>query len=90
MNSSQRSEVAATTWTFAALLGLTVLSYLASRSEHGAGEATPILFGSAFVKLGLIAWIFMELGAGRGRWLGLALALFGLTLAALLLVLPPG
>jgi hypothetical protein len=89
MNAPHRQSAAAATWTFAALLGLTVLSYVASRSEHGAGEATPILFGAAFVKLGLIAWIFMELGAGRGRWLGLALALFALTLAALLLVLPP-
>lgn len=70
------------TWTWAALLLLTVLGFFVSETGHGATAAAFIL-GAAGVKSGLVGWQFMEMRSAHLVW---RLALFSLLTGILGLV----
>ncbi len=72
----------ANTWTWAALLLLTVLGFSVSEAAHGTSAAAFIL-GAASVKSGLVGWRFMELRSAHLVW---RLALFTLFAGVLGLV----
>lgn len=72
----------ANTWTWAALLVLSVLGFLVSETAPGMTAAAFIL-GTAGVKSGLVGWRFMELRSAHLVW---KLALFALLAAVLGLV----
>jgi hypothetical protein len=73
----------ANTWTWAALLLLTVSGFSASETAHGTTAAAFIL-GAAGLKSGLVGWRFMELRSAHVVW---KLALFALLSGVLALVL---
>ena len=72
----------ADTWTWAALLLLTVLGFSVREGAHGTTAAAFIL-GAAGLKSGLVGWRFMELRSAHLVW---KLALFTLFAAVLGLV----
>ncbi len=80
--SNESNRVLTLTWV--ALLGLSLLNfYLAEIVLTGTLLVTAI-WVAAFVKLGLVTAVFMELWHHGRAWLFVALALFGLTIGLLL------
>ena len=76
-------ESRSTRWltvTWIALLALSIINYSVAEAQLAGSSLAIAVLAAAFVKLGLITAVFMELWhRGRG-WLLVALAIFGLTL----------
>lgn len=72
----------ANTWTWAALLLLSVSNFSASEAAHG-NVAAALILSTAGLKAGLVGWQFMELRSAHVVW---RLALFGLLAIVLGLV----
>lgn len=90
MKNDQGASIGATTGAWLALLALTAVSFVAGAARSAGGETGWALFGLAFVKLVVIAAVFMELGFGRRRALGIAIAVFAVTTVLVALSLPRG